>query len=56
MRGREGLNSGDTEHGIWSAGMIQGLIRDIPTCEVLLNRIVSEAEAIIRGRLESKLT
>jgi len=51
VRGREGLQSGDTNHGIWSAGMIQGLIRDIPTCEVLVSRIVEEAEAIIKGRL-----
>ena len=27
-RGREGLENGDTDHGIWSAGMIQGLIHD----------------------------
>mgnify|MGYP000505778217 FL=1 len=51
VRGREGLHSGDTNHGIWSAGMIQGLIHDIPTCEVLVSRIVAEAEAIIKGRL-----
>lgn len=55
VRGREGLQSGDTEHGIWSAGMIQGLIRDIPTCEVLVKRIVADAEAIIRGRLAGLL-
>ncbi|MEY4240071.1 MAG: hypothetical protein RL339_2672 [Pseudomonadota bacterium] len=53
VRGREGLQSGDTNHGIWSAGMIQGLIHDIPTCEVLVNRIVKDAEAIITGRLAS---
>lgn len=51
VRGREGLQSGDTNHGIWSAGMIQGLIHDIPTCEVLVSRIVKDAEAIIKGRL-----
>ena len=51
-RGREGLNTGETDHGIWSAGMIQGLIHDIPTCEVLVARIVRDAEAIIRGRLD----
>ncbi|MEY4054833.1 MAG: hypothetical protein RL519_168 [Pseudomonadota bacterium] len=51
VRGREGLQSGDTNHGIWSAGMIQGLIHDIPTCEVLVSRIVNDAEAIIKGRL-----
>ena len=52
VRGREGLQTGDTDHGIWSAGMIQGLIHDIPTCEVLVGRIVRDAEAIIRGRLD----
>ena len=52
-RGREGLDTGDTDHGIWSAGMIQGLIHDIPTCEVLVARIVRDAEAIIRGRLDA---
>jgi nitronate monooxygenase len=52
-RGREGLGSGDTNHGIWSAGMIQGLINDIPTCAELVGRIVRDAEAIIRNRLEA---
>ena len=32
--------------------MIQGLIYDIPTCEVLVARIVRDAEAIIRDRLD----
>ncbi len=50
-RGREGLLSGDTEHGIWSAGMVQGLIHDIPTCAELVSRIIGEAEAIISTRL-----
>jgi len=43
--------TGDPDHGIWSAGMIQGLIHDIPTCEVLIHRIVADAEAIIRERM-----
>ena len=55
VRGREGLASGDTNHGVWSAGMVQGLIHDIPTCEVLLTRMVADAEAIIRGRLGAML-
>lgn len=54
-RGREGLVSGDTEHGIWSAGMIQGLINDIPTCQELVSRIVADAEAIIKERLAGML-
>lgn len=55
VRGREGLTTGDTNHGVWSAGMIQGLIHDIPTCEVLVSRIVSDAESIIRQRLAGML-
>ncbi len=53
-RGREAQATGDTDGGIWSAGMIQGLINDIPTVKELIERIVSEAEAIIESRL-SKL-
>ena len=56
-RGREALQgSGDTDAGIWSAGMIQGLIHDIPSCHELIDRIVSEAEALIRGRLNGMLS
>ncbi|CAN5354814.1 nitronate monooxygenase family protein [soil metagenome] len=50
-RGREGLLSGDPEHGIWTAGMVQGLIHDIPSVQALVDRIVADAEAIIRDRL-----
>ncbi|KQT35305.1 nitronate monooxygenase [Sphingomonas sp. Leaf412] len=50
-RGKEGLDSGDPEHGIWSAGMVQGLIHDVPTVRDLIDRIVAEAEAIIDRRL-----
>jgi NAD(P)H-dependent flavin oxidoreductase YrpB (nitropropane dioxygenase family) len=52
-RGRDALANGDTDGGIWSAGMIQGLIHDIPSCKDLIDRIISEAEDLIRGRLES---
>ena len=37
--------------GAWSCGMVAGLIRDIPTCKELIDRIMREAEQIIRGRL-----
>jgi len=52
-RGREGLMTGDPEHGIWSAGMVQGLIHDIPTCRDLIERIMTEADALISDRLSS---
>ena len=41
-RGKEGLDRGDTDHGVWTAGMVQGLIRDVPTCKQLIDRIMSE--------------
>ncbi len=50
-RGRAGLENGDTDFGIWSAGMIQGLIRDVPSVKELIDRIMAEAEAIIGARL-----
>ena len=53
--GRRALETGETDDGIWSAGMIQGLIHDVPTVQELVDRIVSEAEEIIRGRLEGML-
>jgi NADH:quinone reductase (non-electrogenic) len=52
-RGREGLINGDPEHGIWTAGMVQGLIHDLPTVKDLVERIVGVAEGIIRGRLSA---
>jgi nitronate monooxygenase len=52
-RGREALAVGDTEGGIWSAGMIQGLIHDIPSVKDLVDRIIAEAEALIHGRLSA---
>jgi NADH:quinone reductase (non-electrogenic) len=55
-KGAEMLKSGDVEHGIFWAGMIQGLIHDIPTCRELIDRIVGDAESIIKARLGGMLT
>ncbi len=55
-RGRDALANGDTDGGIWSAGMVQGIIDDIPSCKDLIDRIISEAEDLIRGRLESMVS
>ena len=54
-RGGVVLDTGDMDAGIWSAGQTQGLIHDIPSCEELVARIVSEAEGIIRNRLDRVL-
>jgi len=50
--GRDALAAGDTDGGIWSAGMIQGLIHDIPTMKDLVDRIIAEAEGLIEQRLQ----
>ena len=51
QRGRGVYELGDPELGIWSAGQVQGLIHDIPTCAELVSRIMREAHAIIAQRL-----
>ena len=42
---------GDMDAGAWSCGMVVGLIHDIPTCKELIDRIMADAERIIRERL-----
>jgi len=51
QRGRTVYENGDLDAGIWSCGMVQGVINDIPTCGELVPRIVNEAADIITGRL-----
>ena len=48
-------DTGDAQSSVWSAGQVMGLIDDIPTCKVLVSRMVAEAEAIIAGRLPRML-
>lgn len=49
------MTEGDMDAGAWSCGMVAGLIHDIPTCQALIDRIMAEAEAIIRERLTGLL-
>ncbi|MDO9127731.1 MAG: nitronate monooxygenase family protein, partial [Parvibaculum sp.] len=49
------MQEGDMDAGAWSCGMVAGLIHDIPTCKELIDRMMSEAETIIRKRLEGLL-
>jgi NAD(P)H-dependent flavin oxidoreductase YrpB (nitropropane dioxygenase family) len=42
---------GDMDAGAWSCGMVAGLIKDVPTVKELIDRIMTEAEQIIRQRL-----
>jgi NAD(P)H-dependent flavin oxidoreductase YrpB (nitropropane dioxygenase family) len=54
-RGRQLLDSGDLDAGIYWAGQVQGLIHDIPTARELITRIVQEATSLIETRLRAVL-
>ncbi len=45
------MTEGDMDAGAWSCGMVAGLIHDVPTCKDLIDRIMSEAKALINTRL-----
>ena len=45
------MRNGEMDAGGWSCGMVAGLIHDIPTVQELIDRIMAEADQIIRTRL-----
>ena len=49
------MQLGEMEAGVWSCGMVAGLIHDIPSVKELIDRIMLEANDIIRQRLGSML-
>ncbi|CBS89560.1 NAD(P)H-dependent flavin oxidoreductase [Azospirillum lipoferum] len=51
QRGRAALESGDAQAGVVSAGMVIGLIDDIPTCDELIRRMVAECRTHLRRAL-----
>ena len=51
QRGRAALESGDVQAGVVSAGMVIGLIDDIPTCDELIRRMVAECRTHLRRAL-----
>jgi len=53
QRGRVVFEEGDLEHGIWSAGISVARVKDIPSCEEMVSRLVSDAKNIIDERLQS---
>ena len=46
------MMDGEMDAGAWSCGMVAGLINDIPSCKELIDRIMNDADDIIRARLE----
>ena len=53
QRGRVVFEEGDLEHGIWSAGISVARVKDIPSCEEMVSRLVADAKNIIDDRLQS---
>jgi nitronate monooxygenase len=51
VRGREAFANGERDHGVWTAGMVQALIKDVPTVRELIHGIIGDALEIIKGRL-----
>ena len=49
------MSEGLVDAGAWSCGMVAGLIHDVPSCKELIDRIMREAETLIRKRLEGML-
>ena len=47
QRGKVVYEKGDPDYGIWSAGVVIGLIQDVPTCEDLLARLEKETAEIV---------
>ena len=45
------MEDGTMQAGAWSCGMVAGLVYDIPTVQGLIDRIMSEADALISERL-----
>ncbi|HEY4377647.1 MAG TPA: nitronate monooxygenase family protein [Acidimicrobiales bacterium] len=50
-RGRLVYETGDLDAGIWWAGLAQSLVHEVLSCAELLDRMATEAEAVVTGRL-----
>ena len=46
---KAGLVEGDTSAGVLAAGQVVGLLDDLPTCQELIDRVVTEAAARLRA-------
>ncbi|HEY5754908.1 MAG TPA: nitronate monooxygenase family protein [Steroidobacter sp.] len=52
VRGRQALKEGNIDGGVISAGMVIGLIDDVPSCAELVERIVADCRAHLRAATE----
>lgn len=47
--------TGDTNDSVWSCGQVMSLIKDIPTCQALVDDVVQEAITTIQYRLNKMI-
>jgi NAD(P)H-dependent flavin oxidoreductase YrpB (nitropropane dioxygenase family) len=45
---KAGLVEGDPDAGVLASGQVVGLINDLPSCEELIDRVVTEAAAALK--------
>ena len=41
--------------GIWTSGMVQGLIHNVPSCDELIQELVNDCKTVIRERMTALL-
>ncbi len=51
LEGKKMIETGDLSQGVFSAGQVIGMIRDVPTVQELFDRIVGEATELMTHRL-----
>lgn len=51
VKGKAALTSGEIDGGIWTSGMVQGLIDSYPSCAEIIDDIISECTGTINQRL-----
>ncbi|MDX9788426.1 MAG: nitronate monooxygenase family protein [Desulfobacterales bacterium] len=54
--GKKMLEDGDVSKGVLAAGQSMGLVRDIPSCRELMDRIMADAAAIIRKKFNQVMS
>lgn len=51
VKGKAALTSGEIDGGIWTSGIVQGLIDSYPSCAEIIDDIMTECTATINDRL-----
>lgn len=52
VKGKAALSGGEVDGGIWTSGMVQGLIHEVPSCADLIQQIINDCQDVIRNRLD----